>query len=79
LKFRLRKIEDMTIEEAQIIADVLIRKFENIGLPLRNTYWTYEYCPNLNGSLWVGLFFLILYKPIAFPKFKFKRSKGFLE
>lgn len=64
---------DLTESQALIIGDSILEKYENIGLPLRNQFGTYDYTPTLKGSLWTGLFFLLLYKPRAFThNLKFK-------
>lgn len=46
-------------EDIQKLAKVIDKFFEKFGLPIKNSFGNYEYCPNYNGKLKIAFLFLI--------------------
>lgn len=46
-------------EDIQKLAKVVDKFFEKFGLPIKNNFGNYEYCPNYNGKLKIAFLFLV--------------------
>lgn len=64
-------LRNIAERDALKLADIIMKRYESVDLPLRNTFNNYNFCPGIEGKAGIGLFFLILFVPSVTPKVRF--------
>ncbi|MDI9874106.1 T3SS effector HopA1 family protein [Flectobacillus rivi] len=64
-------LRNISERDALKLADIIMKRYESIDLPLRNTFNNYNFCPGIEGKAGIGLFFLILFVPSVTPNVRF--------